>query len=184
MMREELQQQLEEETTALQAHLSLLEETGGPARAAAQHMMQSVLGLHRSGLAELLAIVRAAGSQPADILLPRFAANPKVRSLLLLHDLHPQDLAARVTEAVERLRSHLGVRDIRAAVKSVDSDTGAVCIRVTGAPSGAAGRWVRREVENALMELAPEIQQLDIDGIDEGDGQREVPLVWAPQERT
>ncbi|WP_346836648.1 hypothetical protein [Microbulbifer sp. SAOS-129_SWC] len=94
-MREELELPLEEETAALQSQLTLLEETGGPARAAAQHRMQAVLGLHREGLAEMLAIVRDAGDEPAGSLLPRFAANPRVRSLLLLHGLDPQDTAPR-----------------------------------------------------------------------------------------
>ncbi len=173
-------QTFDEELTRLQNLLNALEESGDPAAtAAARELVQVVIGLHGAGLADLLGIVREAGSQPADTLLPRFAVNPKVRGLLLLHDLHPEDLATRARQAVDRLRPHLGVRGVRAELVGVEH--GVVRIRVIA--SGQKGQRpaaaeLRREIEDTVLELTPDAADLVIEGLETAGGAREayVPL--------
>jgi hypothetical protein len=166
----------DDEAMRLQELLARFETLGDPAaRAAAQELVQVVINLHGQGLSDLLAIVQDAGSQPADTLIVRFTANPAVRGMLLLHGLHPEDLATRASKAVERLRPHLGVRGVRADLIGVEDDV--VRVRVTASgqknqrPSAIE---LQREIENTLLEMTPDAADLIIEGLEEAGGASEV----------
>lgn len=173
-------QVFEDQVARLQDLLTALDSVGEPsARSAAQELVQVVIGMHSMGLAELLAIVREAGSQPADTLLAKFASNPSVRGLLLLHDQHPDDLATRASEAVHRLRPHLGVEGAHAELAGVED--GVIRIRVTA--SGQTSHRpttdaLRREIEETVLELAPDADDVRIEGLESTSQSQEayVPL--------
>ena len=165
-----------DEAARLQGLLARFEKLGDPAaRAAAQELVQVVIDLHGRGLSDLLGIVQDAGSQPADTLLARFTANPAVRGMLLLHGLHPEDLATRASKAVERLRPHLGVRGVRADLIGVEDDV--VRLRVTASgqkhqrPSAVE---LQHEIENTVLEMTPDAAGLIIEGLVEAGGANEV----------
>lgn len=180
-MSAQSQRDLDNEVARLQGLLSALETLNDQtAKAAAQELVQVVIRLHTLGLKDLLAIVNEAGSQPADTLVPKFTANPRVRGLLLLHDLHPDDLATRARNAVERLRPHLGVKGVRAELIGIEDNV--VQIRVSD--NGETGRTasvesLRNEIEETVLEMTPDASGVDIDGLDAtGALNVAVPLVW------
>ncbi|GAC1459444.1 MAG: hypothetical protein PVSMB6_19090 [Steroidobacteraceae bacterium] len=163
------------EAMRLQELLARFETIGDPAaRAAVQELLQVVIELHGRGLSDLLGIVQDAGSQPADTLLVRFTANPAVRGMLLLHSLHPEDLATRAGKAVERLRPHLGIRGVRADLVGVEDNV--VRLRVTASgqknqrPSASD---LQREIENTVLEMAPDAADLVIEGLEAAGGASE-----------
>jgi outer membrane receptor protein involved in Fe transport len=145
------------------------------ARSTARGLVRAVMLLHADGLADLLAIVREAGSQSAETLLPKFAANPKVCGLLLLHDLHPQDLLTRVAQAVDRLRPHLGVLGVRADLAGVEEGVVRVVVATAGqkTPRPTADD-LRDQIETAVLAVAPDAAGLVIDGLDAVAGSSEV----------
>lgn len=156
------------ETARLQGLLAALDELGDPAaKSAARQLVQAVIELHGLGLTDLLAIVQEAGAQSADTLLPKFAANPKVRGLLLLHDLHPEDLATRARKAVERLRPHLGVQGVRADFVGVEDKVVRISVSASGQKTQRpSADELRREIENAVLEMTPDAAGLVIDGLE------------------
>jgi hypothetical protein len=166
----------DDEAARLQGLLARFEKLGDPAaRAAAQELVQVVIDLHGRGLSDLLGIVQDAGSQPADTLLARFTANPAVRGMLLLHGLHPEDLATRASKAVERLRPHLGVRGVRADLIGVEDDV--VRLRVTASGQKhqrPAAVELQHEIENTVLEMTPDAAGLIIEGLVEAGGANEV----------
>src|ERR1700720_3233915 len=99
MDKESRSRTLDDEAVRLQELLARFETLGDPAaRAVAQELVQVVIDLHGRGLSDLLGIVQDAGSHPADTLVARFTANPAVRGMLVLHGLHPEDLATRASK--------------------------------------------------------------------------------------
>ena len=165
-----------DEATRLQELLARFETLGDPAaRALAQELVQVVIDLHGRGLSDLLGIVQDTGSQPADTLVARFTVNPAVRGMLLLHGLHPEDLATRASKAVERLRPHLGVHGVRADLIGVEDDV--VRVRVTASgqknqrPSAIE---LQREIENTVLEMTPDAADLIIEGLEDAGGANEV----------
>ncbi|MDB6142014.1 MAG: hypothetical protein JWP80_1058 [Pseudomonas sp.] len=178
------QQELDEQVARLQALLGALDQLEDPtARSAAQELVRVVIRLHSLGLADLLDIVRETGSQPADTLLPRFTANPRVRGLLLLHDLHPEDLATRARKAVDRLRPHLGVKGVRAEFEGVDGAIVRISVSAND-PNGSppSSTLLRQEIEEVMQEMIPDADELLIEGLDTlGAHAGFVPLVWVSQ---
>jgi hypothetical protein len=166
----------DDEAMRLQELLARFEALGDPAaRAAVQDLVQVVINLHGRGLSDLLAIVQDAGSQPADTLLARFTANPAVRGMLLLHGLHPEDVATRASKAVERLRPHLGVHGVRADLIGVEDDV--VRVRVTASGQKhqrLSAIELQREIENTVLEMTPDAADLIIEGLETAGGASEV----------
>jgi hypothetical protein len=161
--------QLDDPLERLQALLAALEGVCDAAtRNAVRELAQVVLGLHRRGLRELLDIVDEAGSQPADILLPRFLANPAVRGLLLLHDLHPDDLPARVNQVLARLRPHVGVHGLRIELSSLDENIVRLRVSLAGPQSGRRPdeSALRHEIESAMWDLVPDAAGVVVEGLE------------------
>lgn len=164
---------MDEKLERLQGLLAELEDVADPkVTMAARELLQVVLEMHALGLSDLLAIVREAGSQPADTLSAKFVANPRVRGLLLLHDLHPEALPTRARQAVEHLRPHLGVKGVH--VQFIAVEGGAVRIRVSATEQNTrrSAAAVRQEIEETFWELAPDATELVIEGLENIDGAR------------
>ena len=84
-----------------------IESIADPAvRAAAKGLMQSLMDLHGAALEKTLDIVAEAGDSGMNI-IDRLGCDPLVSSVLILYGLHPADLEARVTKAVDSLRPQL-----------------------------------------------------------------------------
>jgi hypothetical protein len=134
------------------------------AKETARELLALVLDLHGIGLAKLMGIVTTAEGS----ILARLVEDKQVQAILLLHGLHPDDLATRVRRAGDRLRPHLGIRGLRLDV--VEIARGTVRLRLHG--SGAAAikaplLWtLPGEIEDAVVEAAPDAEKILIDGLD------------------
>jgi len=150
---------LEELIGALNAH-------SDPAREAARELVSLVLDLHGIGLARLMAIVSKTDGGAAVV--ARLVENEQVRAMLLLHGLHPDGLETRVRQVVDRLRPHLGVRGLHLSI--VEIATGTVRLRVDRSAGSviqaSAVLTLPVEIENAVVEAAPDAEAILIEGLD------------------
>lgn len=159
----ELQQALDR----IDALASALEQVADPgARETARELLQLVLDLHGLALARALAIVAAA--ENGRELVASLAGDAQVRAVLLLHGLHPEPVEERVREAVERLRPELDGDGCR--VRLVEVTAGGARLQVVGAAGrGAAGTaGLRRRIEAAIVDLAPDLEEIVIEVLDAG----------------
>ncbi|MGO9232710.1 MAG: hypothetical protein ACLP4V_00940 [Methylocella sp.] len=151
----------------LQELIRVLDAHPDPAaKETTRELLALVLDLHGIGLAKLMGIVTAA--EDGTSILARLVEDKQVQAMLLLHGLHPDDLETRVRRGVDRLRPHLGVHGLRLDV--VEIANGTVRLRVHG--SGAAAiqaplLWtLPGEIEDAVVEAAPDVEKILIDGLD------------------
>ena len=123
----------------VEALLAELRARSGPEAAdVAEELVTCLVRLYGAGLA---AIMRTVGDESR--LTALLIADPLVESLLLVHDLHPLDTAARIRRALGRLGTG-------AEFLGVD-DTGVAHVRLaSGCGSTAA------VVEQAIADAAPE----------------------------
>jgi hypothetical protein len=130
-----------------------------------QELVRLLMSLYGAGLARALDIVRTERGGP-DAVLGRFATDPLLASLLVLHDLHPHPVDARVERALKGLEPHLPAQT-QLTLVSVDDTS--VHVRVDRAGNGDArgGGNTRLAIERAIQEAAPEIGTIHIDGLDE-----------------
>ncbi len=136
-----------------------LESAGDPEiRATALDLVQSVVELHGAALQRLVdsLLQTPAGEQALSDALQ----NDLVASMLLLHNLHPDDIETRVLRGIEKarpyLKSHGGDVEL-AAVRD-----GIVHLRLHGTCGSCPSSSItlKNAVEDALFEVAPDIVEI------------------------
>jgi Fe-S cluster biogenesis protein NfuA len=144
--------------------LAALRSAPGDSGAAAEELVRMLVGLYGDGLARIVAILREADG---DRSLTALAGDPLVESLLLLHDLHPLDVDARIQRALDRVRPYLGSH--AGGVEYLGVHDGVAKLRLEGSchgcPSSAA--TVRLAIEDAILDAAPEVSEVVVDGMTE-----------------
>jgi Fe-S cluster biogenesis protein NfuA len=86
-----------------------------------------------------------------------FCADPLVEGLMLVHDLHPLDADTRVLRALDRIQPHTG--ELR--YDGIDA-LGVARVRLPGG-GGACRSSLRRAIESAVREAAPEVNRVVVD---------------------
>ena len=121
-----------------------------------------VTDLYGAGLA---IVVREAGPS----LLARLLDDELVASLLLLHGLHPYDLAERVQQALVDVRPYLGSHGGDVEILELDEATGTLRLGLLGSCDGcpSSTATLKYSVERAIQEAAPEIVHLVVEGLAE-----------------
>ena len=121
------------------------------ARDTALQLAQAILDLHGEALARLLALLP---SEEGGELIERLAADPKIGGVLLLHDLHPLDLAARVRKALDSPVLRNGGEKI----ELLSTEEGVIRVRVEG------GQNLRPALEQMIWEAAPDAREVIVEG--------------------
>lgn len=118
------------------------------ARLAALSLMEAILALHGTGFERMIEIVLDSG-ESGKAAVRRFTGDSLVSSLLVLHDLHPDDIETRAVRALSRMSGSAEVLGVFGGV---------VRIRLNTAACG-----LRESVEAALHEAIPDATELVIE---------------------
>jgi Fe-S cluster biogenesis protein NfuA/nitrite reductase/ring-hydroxylating ferredoxin subunit len=128
-----------------------------------EELLRELMALYGAGLARILDRLRA-----ADPDAPRqMSVDPLVGGLLLLHDLHPDDLSARIEAALDGVRPYLASHG--GGVQVLDVADGIVHLRLEGSCDGCGSSQATLQyaVEGAVREAAPEVARIEVDGADD-----------------
>ena len=130
-------------TPAVRARLGTLLGAllAGPNRRPAEELVRQLTDLYGDGLTRVVAILR----ENAPALLGSIAADDVVTDLLVLHDLHPLDAAARVRRALDRVGGDVGYLGL---------DDGVVRVWLGGGCSSVPRATVEAAVRDAVPEVA------------------------------
>lgn len=128
-------------------------------RADAEELVRLLVDMYGEGLG------RMTEALPRDEVL-RLAEDELVESLLLLHDLHPLDVTARIERALDRVRPYLGSHAGGVVFLGVD-DVGVARLRLEGSCDGCASSTitVKTAIEGAIRDAAPELAGIEVDGV-------------------
>jgi Fe-S cluster biogenesis protein NfuA/nitrite reductase/ring-hydroxylating ferredoxin subunit len=140
--------------------LDEVQRRADPAVAAkVEELVRAVLALHGAGLEQLLNLL----DEPQ---VRQLVGDDLVAGLLLLHDLHPDDVATRIQGALDSVRPYLGSHAGGIDYLGIDDD-GVVHLRLQGSCDGCPGSTatVRLTVENAVLDAAPEAVAVDVAGM-------------------
>ncbi|WP_174857762.1 hypothetical protein [Streptomyces lydicus] len=126
------------------------------ASAAAEELVRVLMDFYGAGLARIMHLLGSGTDDggPRSALL----GDDLVTSLLVLHDLHPEDTAARIGRALDSVR-----RQHPAEVAEFDGDTGT--LRLRSGDSGGCGcpstsQQAQQAVEAAVSCFAPEVTSM------------------------
>ena len=143
-------------------------------------MLRLVVDLYGTGLSHIVEMLQF--DCTVEQVRERLLADDLVVSLLLLHGLHPQDIATRVSEALEKVRPYLGSHGGDVELIGIDEARGVVKLRLGGSCDGCPSSMVtvKLAVEGAIKEAAPEIMQVEVEGVAEaGDTPRPIESLLA-----
>ncbi len=129
-----------------------------------EQILQRVVALYGRGLAHAIEHGRAVST--AAELDERLCGDELLASLLVIHGLHPQPVAARIERALAKAAAALG-DDLPTIELAGIADDGIVRLRVAGAFGGGAmsARVAEAAVRRAIEEAAPELAGIEIDGL-------------------
>ncbi len=117
-------------------------------RECAQKAMEAILELHGAGLERMMELVLEGGSS-GEAAVRRFTNDSLVSSLLILHDLHPDDVETRIGETL---------RKMHAQAELIGVFGGAVRVRLSGEGCG-----LKESVEAAIRAIAPDVTEVVIE---------------------
>ena len=145
----------------IEALIQGLDSLPDPAgRQLARGLLEVVLDLHGVALARI-AFGLAAAPGGAE-LLSRLSEDPHICAVLLLHGLHPQELVDRVRNTLAALNSELAQHGVRLTCNVLDTGTA----RITVHHAGRVPSDLEQRIEAAVIDAAPELESLVIDGLD------------------
>jgi Fe-S cluster biogenesis protein NfuA/nitrite reductase/ring-hydroxylating ferredoxin subunit len=147
-----------------------LSEVGDPLlKDHAEEVVRLLVDLYGEALERMLVIVDE-GGEPVWGLFDRFTGDELVRTLLILHGLHPSDLDTRIREAIEKVRPYLKSHGGGVEVLGID-DEGVLMLRLQGSCEGCPSSTltVKLALERAIKEAAPEITAVKAEGVAERD---------------
>lgn len=147
-----------------------LENIADPeARASAKALVQLLLDLHGAGLERVMEIV-AKNDESGQRTIDDLGRDPLVSSLLVLYGLHPLDVESRVAQAVERVRPQVRKGGGELDLIGIEAGVVRLQLQVTGHVCGSTGKTLKKLVEDALYEAAPDMNRLIIEGLEEPAG--------------
>jgi Fe-S cluster biogenesis protein NfuA len=129
----------------------------------AEELVALLVQLYGEGLQRIAAVL--AGRPGGEALLRELAADDLVASLLVLHDVHPDDTETRVRAALDQVRPYLGSH--AGGVEYLGLSGGVVRLRLRGSCDGCPSSLVtvRTAIETAIAEAAPEVEEVEVEGV-------------------
>jgi Fe-S cluster biogenesis protein NfuA/nitrite reductase/ring-hydroxylating ferredoxin subunit len=143
---------------------SLRTSADGSAAAAAEELVGLLVGLYGDGLSAIVAKLADRGPEGAAT-LTALTEDPLVESLLLLHDLHPLDVDARIQAALDKVRPYLGSH--AGGVQYLGVQDGVARLLLEGSCNGCASSTVTVQlaIEGAVRDAAPEVTEVLVEGV-------------------
>ncbi|HXX89507.1 MAG TPA: hypothetical protein VEI83_04695 [Acidimicrobiales bacterium] len=130
------------------------------ARQCAEELLRLVLDLYGAGLERVLELGCAEGAPGGPALLERLLDDELVSSLLLVSDLHPLGLRARVERVLAGVSAAIPDGDAR--LLELDEEHHMVRVRLL-APDGTVPEAMAARLRKLVEQAAPEIVAVEID---------------------
>ena len=133
-------------------------------RGTVDELVSAIIELYGEGLTR---IVRELAEQGEEGLLLRLAGDGVIGSLLLIHDLYPIPLEARVEEALASVRPYMESHG--GDVQLLKLDDGVAHLKLVGHCHGcpASAATLELAIKEALEEAAPDLLGLEVEGVAE-----------------
>ena len=124
-----------------------------------EDLLRCVMDLYGAGLSRVLECAD-------DDLVRGLADDEIVGNLLVLHDLHPDDVDTRVQRALDQVRPYLGSHAGGVSLSGVDED-GIVHLQLEGSCDGcpSSALTVKSAIEDAILMAAPEVAAVEAEGM-------------------
>ena len=125
-----------------------------------EELVRELMALYGAGIGRILDRMAAV----APDTLSELTADPLVGGLMVLHDLHPDDVAARVEAGLEQVRPYLASHGGGVQLLGVSGDVAQLQLEGSCDGCGSSQVTLQHAVEGAVLEAAPEIARIEVEG--------------------
>jgi Fe-S cluster biogenesis protein NfuA/nitrite reductase/ring-hydroxylating ferredoxin subunit len=134
------------------------------ARELIQDCMESVLGFYGAGLKRILQVVSEDGPEGRKVFRD-LIRDDVVKGLLLVHDLHPLNLEARLLEALDKVRPYL--KSHGGNVELISLENNVARLRLQGTCQSCASSSVTLElaIRHAIEQACPDLAHFEVEGV-------------------
>lgn len=132
-------------------------------RERSQELVRLLMQLYGSGLERILHILEQQAGRDSAV-IEALARDELVSSLLVLHDLHPDDSAARVARELERIRP---IARAKLTLVALEERAARVRVEGGGGAKSPGAPELRRLIDEIVRAAAPEVERVEIEGLDE-----------------
>lgn len=132
------------------------------ARATALELLQSLMDLHGAVIARVVEVLSESGESGRSA-LSKLGSDPLVCGLLVLYGIHPLTIEERVKRAIEQVQRQL--HKPNGSVELLSITDAAVRIKIHGDANGASAEKLKLAVEQAILEIAPEVVEIVCEGL-------------------
>jgi len=149
-------------TKRIQEIIEQIEAFPNPAARTLMHeCLQSVLGMYGEGLGHVVTTLEQDGMAGKKI-LSQLLGNSLLRSLLLIHGLHPQDLETRLKEALDKVRPYMQSHGGNVEIISLEGEVAR--LRLIGACKTCPSSRITLElaVRKAIEEACPDLAGFEV----------------------
>jgi hypothetical protein len=169
------------EDTVFQSSMQKIEELIGTLdrvadpglRSAAKELVAALMEVHGACLARMLEALNKTG-EPGQQAISSFVGDPLIRNLLILYELHPDGLDARVTRAMDKFRGSHAAAGVKLEV--LGTDGGVVRVRYSSESKGCGVGVLKATIEAAILEAAPDANGIFVEDGSPPSTQAFVPL--------
>ncbi len=133
------------------------------ARITSLDLLQSMMDLHGAAMSRLVELLSESGEAGRSA-LTNLGSDPLICGLLVLYGIHPVPLQERVSRAVDKVRPQLQKHGGSVEVIEVAEDTVRVNIQSSAQGCGSSPDAVKATVEQAILEAAPDVINIVIEG--------------------
>ena len=149
----------------IQHLLEQLEALPSPStRELIHEFMEATLAFYGQGLSRILQVVSQSGPEGQKV-YQQLASDKVVRGLLLIHDLHPEDLESRLRNALDQVRPYLQSHGGNVELISLTDE--AARLRLEGTCKSCASSAVTLElaIRHAIEEACPDLAGFEVEGV-------------------
>ncbi len=154
--------------------IGTLDRAADPAlRFAAKELVSALMEVHGACLARMLEVLNK-NAEAGQVAIKSYAADPLIRNLLILYELHPVEFDVRVAQAVEKFRnSHPAAG---ATVELLSTDGGNIRVRYSSESKGCGAGALKASIEGVLLDAAPDASGIFVEDASPASTQSFVPL--------
>jgi Fe-S cluster biogenesis protein NfuA len=133
------------------------------ARTSALELLQSVMDLHGAVLSRIVEVLNNSG-EAGRAALAKLGSDPLICGLLVLYGVHPVPLQDRVARAIEKVAPQLHKQGGSVELAGIVDAVVTVKLHSSGHGCGSTAEALKRVVEQAILEVAPELVQVIAEG--------------------
>ncbi|MBV8102853.1 MAG: NifU family protein [Verrucomicrobia bacterium] len=129
-----------------------------------QDCMESVLGFYGAGLKRILQVVSEDGPEGRKVFRD-LIRDDVVKGLLLIHDLHPLNLEARLLEALDKVRPYLNSHGGNVELISLENDVARLRLQGTCQSCASSSVTLELAIRHAIEQACPDLVHFDVEGV-------------------